>query len=300
MRANAMSSSPANGPQRRGAGATLRAVSDLVKPELPLAAGLCVFAGEVLALGRLPNPAVGSLGVVVGFLLSGSAMMSNDYFDIGVDLINHPERPLPSGRISVRAVALLTTIFTVGGLLAAAFLGLPAVLFATVVWVVGFAYNAKLKETGLPGNVCVAFSVASTFVLGGLAVGQTTNDLVWTFGGLAFLFDLGEEVASGAMDVAGDAVRKTRSLARLRGKAFALAFAGGSFFGFIGRSLVPFLQGWMGTVPFFLLLGADVVIAIWYVLLIRTRTPEEGRRRLRELYLAMVVVIAGFILAAVV
>ncbi len=282
----------------RGVVARLRVVSDLLKTDLPLAAGLCVLAGEVLALGRLPRPAVGVLGFLVGFLLSGSAMISNDYFDIGVDRVNHPERPLPSGRISVRAVALLTATFTVGGMIAAAFLGLPAVAFATVIWVVGFAYNAKLKETGLLGNLCVAFSVASTFVLGGLAVGRVTNGLVWTFGGLAFLFDLGEEVASGAMDVAGDAVRKTRSLARTHGRRAALAFSGGAFSGFVVLSLVPFADGWMGPWPLLLLLAGDAAIATLFVLLVRTRTPEEGRRRLRELYLTMVVVILGFVLAS--
>lgn len=300
MRAPAVSPSPPNEPQRRGARATLRAVSDLLKTELPLAAGLCVFTGEVLALGRLPSLALGVLGGLVGFLLSGSAMISNDYFDLGVDRINHPERPLPSGRVSVRVVALLTAGFTVGGLFAAALVGLPVAVFAAVVWVVGFAYNAKLKETGLPGNVCVSFSVASTFILGGLAVGRAANGLVWTFGGLAFLFDLGEEVASGAMDVAGDAVRGTRSLARVHGRTTALAFTGGAFSAFVVLSLFPFVEGWMGNVPFLILLGADAAIVVWYVLLVRTQTPEKGRRRLRELYLTMVVVIAAFVLASVV
>jgi len=75
-----------------------RAVSDLVKTELPVAAGICVVAGEMLALGRLPTVAEALLGFLTGFFISGSAMISNDYFDLGVDRINRPERPLPSGR----------------------------------------------------------------------------------------------------------------------------------------------------------------------------------------------------------
>jgi geranylgeranylglycerol-phosphate geranylgeranyltransferase len=57
------------------------AISDLIKPELPFAAGVCVIAGEVLALGRLPDVTPSILGFLVGFFISGSAMVSNDYFD---------------------------------------------------------------------------------------------------------------------------------------------------------------------------------------------------------------------------
>ena len=60
----------------------------------------------------------------------------------------------------------------------------------------------------------VALAVASTFIFGGLAVGALTSGVVWAFGGLAFLFDLSEEIASGAMDTEGDKKRHTLTLAR--------------------------------------------------------------------------------------
>ena len=62
----------------------VRAVSDLVKMELPIAAGICVIAGEILALRHLPTLSEALLGFLVGFFISGSAMISNDYFDLDV------------------------------------------------------------------------------------------------------------------------------------------------------------------------------------------------------------------------
>lgn len=285
---------------RRGASRKLKAVSDLLKTELPLAAGVCVFAGEVLGLGRLPSLGEGILGFLVGFLLSGSAKISNDYFDLEVDRINHPERPLPSGRISVRELALLTTLFSLGGLIAAAFLGTPALILAVAIWAVGLLYNWRLKEAGVAGNAAVAFSVASTFVFGGLAVGGLTSGLVWTFGALAFLFDLGEEIAGGVMDAEGDALRSARSLARVRGRKVALAATGGLFGTFVAVSIVPFLFGWMGTIAFLVLLGADAAVVFLYVQLIRMTTPQEGRKRIRDLYLTVLLVVAVFIISAIV
>jgi len=59
------------------------------------------------------------LGFLTGFFISGSANISNDYFDQDVDRINLPARPLPSGRISVSELWILFFIFTAAGLMAA-------------------------------------------------------------------------------------------------------------------------------------------------------------------------------------
>jgi geranylgeranylglycerol-phosphate geranylgeranyltransferase len=72
----------------------------IIRPELPLAAGLCVVIGEVVALGMFPPAGTALRGFLLGFLLSGSAMVFNDYFDLEVDRINTPQRPLPAGLLS--------------------------------------------------------------------------------------------------------------------------------------------------------------------------------------------------------
>ena len=101
----------------------VKAVSDLLKTELPLAAGTCVVAGEILALGRLPSFFEAFLGFLTGFFISGSAMISNDYFDLNVDKVNRPSRPLPSGRITIPELKMLMGLFSVAGLTTAALLG---------------------------------------------------------------------------------------------------------------------------------------------------------------------------------
>ena len=202
--------------------AKVRAVSDLVKPELPIAAGVCVVAGEILVLRQLPSVADAFLGFLAGFFISGSAMISNDYFDLDVDRINHPQRPLPSGRITTLELVLLTCFFSIAGLLAAAVLGVLTITLASVFLAVGLLYNWKFKETGLPGNLMVSLSVSITFIFGGAAVGGLASGIVWVFAVLAFMFDLAEEIAGGAMDMKGDELRSSKSLAILKGQTFAL------------------------------------------------------------------------------
>ncbi len=263
----------------------LNAYNDLVKSELPLAAGICVVAGQVLALGDFAAVETTISGFLVGFFLSGSAMISNDYFDREVDRINRPERPLPSGRVTTREVWALAIAFGVLGLLSAAHIGTTALVAALIIWLVGQAYNWKGKDAGLAGNVMVSSSVGSTFIIGGISVDGTFSGLVWTFAGLAFFFDLGEEILGGIMDVRGDAIRGSRSLIRTRGRDFALKSAGVAFSAFILISFAPYLKGFLGSSYLVLASVIDLNIIFYYARLWKIRSPEEGRAIIRNLYL---------------
>ena len=274
----------------------LESYSGLLKTELPLAAGICVVAGEVLALGGSPNINQGMLGFLTGFFISGSAMISNDYFDLDVDRVNHPDRPLPSGRVSVRELALLTTVFSIAGLMSAALLSSIAVLFAAVLLIVGLLYNWKFKEVGLPGNMMVSFSVAMTFVFGGVSTGQLENGVVWIFGMLAFLFDLAEEIAGGAMDLEGDKLRSVKSLAELKGRRFALRISAALLACFVMLTFLPFLLGWLGDIYLLLVAITDGAVSYFTYKLLK-QGADEGRPRIRQLYVTLMIFVVVFIIS---
>ena len=163
------------------------AICGLLKIELPLAAGLCVVVGEMLVIGKLPTPLEFALGFLAGFFISGAIMMSNDYFDLEVDKINHPERPLPSGRITIRELAALTCLFSIAGFLIFFYAGFFSLVYRPISLGGWFLYNWKFKEAGLAGNLMVSLSVAMTFIFGGVSVGSGFSGLVWVFG-VAHLF----------------------------------------------------------------------------------------------------------------
>ncbi|HLO33145.1 MAG TPA: UbiA family prenyltransferase [Anaerolineales bacterium] len=101
----------------------LKGAIQLFRPELPFAAGVCVVLGEMIALGKFPPVWELCLGFTCGFFLSGSALTLNDYFDIEVDKINAPNRPIPSGLLTPSEAILLTMLATLIGLSAAFFIG---------------------------------------------------------------------------------------------------------------------------------------------------------------------------------
>jgi geranylgeranylglycerol-phosphate geranylgeranyltransferase len=272
-----------------------KAIIQIFRPELPFAAGVCVVLGELIALGKFPPLREGILGFLCGFFLSGSAIVLNDYYDLEVDKVNAPERPLPSGLITPSEAILLTALATLIGLSASFALGFPAFVLCTIFWLIGFLYNWKFKEAGLMGNLMVTSSVAITFILGGMAAGQPWNKMVWCFALIAFLIDLGEEIAGDAMDMAGDEKRDSKSIVIRYGKKFALTISGVCFTLVVLISFVPAVFGWLGISYLVMIAIMDLIICIFTTRLLRSKTSEEGRRSMRQIYMGALFGMLAFI-----
>lgn len=264
----------------------VRGLVELLRPELPVAAGVCVVIGEIVSLGSFsPFPNV-FLGFLWGFFLSGPAMILNDYFDIDVDRINAPHRPLPSGLILPSTAITLTIITTLIGLTASVFIGKLAVLLYISFWLIGFLYNWKCKEFGLLGNLLVSSSVAITFIFGGIVVGEPWNKSVWILSLMVFLFNLGEEIAADAMDIEGDKKRNVKSIAILIGKNNALRISALLFVLVIIMSFIPVLANLLGTSYLIIISITDIMIFLFLIKLLKSQSIETGRFSIRGIYLS--------------
>jgi geranylgeranylglycerol-phosphate geranylgeranyltransferase len=282
---NPNNSGTKTGSMTAGTGTKLRACAELIRMDLALGAGFFLVAGEILAYGGLPPFDQVLFGFLTLFFIAGSANISNDYFDREVDRINLPGRPLPSGRITVAELWVLFFLFTAAGLASAAFLGPLVLVVVLILWGISLLYNMKLKEYGLSGNLIVATCLGMMFVTGGIITG-TINGGVLTFAALAFFFDLGEEIASDTMDVKGDQVRSSESLAKRWGRDRAITVAGLMYGIFFVLTILPFLTGWLGYDYLFLVAIMDLVMISCTITLVRSRVIEEGRVQIRRLYLA--------------
>jgi geranylgeranylglycerol-phosphate geranylgeranyltransferase len=279
--------------------AKAKAIADLVRPELPLAGGIGVIAGQIIALETFPTVFLGLMGFLTAVFIASAAMVSNDYFDLEVDRINRPQGPLPSGRISLRELTILVCLFSVAGFITSALLGSLALTFAVVIWIVAISYNWRYKETGLLGNMMVGFCVASFFIFGGVTAGGLTNGVVWTFGVLAFIFDLGEEIASDAMDMEGDEKRSARTIARVHGKRHAVRVSSFLFALFVVVSFIPFVAGWLGRIYLAVFVPMDLVLLYLTIKLLKSQTVQEGRVGLRRLYLLLTFFVVAFVVIRV-
>ena len=263
----------------------LKGLIDLIRPELPFSAGVSVILGEIITLGNFPSFTNMFLGFVYGFFLSGSAMVLNDIFDIEVDKVNSPERPLPSGIISSRDAKVFALIITVLGLLSALFIGSFAVLLYIIFWTVGFLYNWKFKELGVIGNLFVSVSVGFTIIFGGIVVDNPWNINVIIFSLILFLFDLAEEIAADTMDIEGDKKRNVKSIPILIGKKKALYISFTLFFIEVLLSYLPVFWDLFGIIYLIIISLTDIIILFLGIKLIKSKSVNEGRIYVRLLYL---------------
>ena len=264
----------------------IKGLIKLLRPELPFAAGVSVILGEIIAFGNLPSFSELTLGFMWGFFLSGSAMILNDYFDIEVDKVNAPNRPLPSGLISSGTAIVFTIVISLLGLLVSFFINRMAVLLYITFWIIGFLYNWKFKEKVLLGNIFVSFSVAITIILGGIVVGNPWNIATLIFSMMLFVFNLGEEIAADAMDIEGDKKRNIKSIAILVGRKKALYISFSLFITFIVLSFLPVLIGIFGGSYLIIISLTNILILFWGIKLIKSQIIKEGRVYIRRLYLS--------------
>jgi geranylgeranylglycerol-phosphate geranylgeranyltransferase len=187
---------------------------EITRPHNMLAAGLCVAAGYRVAGGNEPQVALS--GAVIAALITGAGNVINDFYDLDIDRVNKPRRPLPSQRLTARwALALYAMVSVLA--LGAAVVTLPAPVTALVLlWQVAlFAYAAHLKRVFVLGNVVVAAITSSAFVAGGM-LARNAGAAAIPFA-IAFLFVLSRELVKGAEDVQGDRANRVETLAVVLG-----------------------------------------------------------------------------------
>ncbi len=141
----------------------------------------------------------------------------------------------------------------------------------------------------------VSFSVGMTFIYGGVSVGLPFNTVVLVFGIIAALIDLGEEIAADAMDMQGDLLINSNSLAIKYGKDSALKISGYIFIFVIILTSIPFILKWFSIIYLLPIAIMDISIAYSAMKLLKSRN-DEGRTYIRWIYLGATLGLLIFIL----
>jgi geranylgeranylglycerol-phosphate geranylgeranyltransferase len=270
----------------------IKGLLKLLRFELPFSAGVCVVMGQMLALGEFAEVHLILYGFLSVFLISASILVMNDYFDVETDRINAPHRPIPSNLVSPNEALYFSLLLLFTGILLGYLISIAVFLISIALAIVGFLYNRYFKKTGLPGNLMVSFSVGMTFIYGGSSVVLPFHKMVLFFGLIAALIDLGEEIAADAMDIKGDQLIKSNSLAIKYGRSTALRISASIFFLVILLSFFPFILNWFSII-YLIPIGLMNVSIIYPAFRLLNSKNEEGRQYIRWIYLGA---IAGIIL----
>ncbi len=173
----------------------------LSRPVNVLISFLTIIVAAELAFGLDPFKNV-LLAAISAALITIGANVINDYFDIEIDVINKPNRPLAAGNVTRQAAFVYFTVVYISAWSVALYIGLNMFLIAFMTGILLYFYSFRLKRTILWGNLTVSLSTALAFVYGGLAVGHLQETFFpATF---AFLFHFGREVLKDIQDMKGD------------------------------------------------------------------------------------------------
>jgi len=274
----------------------LNAYLTLIRPPNTIMIGLAVVIGEVIAIApRLPGISDAVFGFLTASLMMAGTMIANDIYDVEIDKVNSPQRPLASGTVKTRDAAVLSVVLSAAAIGFAALLGLWTFLTALLALALMIYYNTRGKKTGLIGNAVVSFNVALPLFYGGLAVGSI-RPLLFIFSVVAFLANFGREVAKGIADVKGDSLRHVRTLAVVKGtRAAALASAGL----FVTAVLLSFLPPYLERISwlyFPIVIVADLGFLYSAYRLVGNQTPENIRSVKGHVLLWMLLGLVGFLL----
>lgn len=176
----------------------------------------CVMVAAAVIIGALVARGIGGisdhyldlgLASIVAFLFTGAGNSLNDYYDRDTDLINHPTRPIPQGKIRPKSALALAMILFIVSVILSVFINIMAFLVVVSNLVVMLSYEVFFKAKGAFGNLTISWLTATTFLFGGASVIAIEKTFILAI--LAFLATLGREIAKDIEDIKGDEDRFT-------------------------------------------------------------------------------------------
>jgi len=257
--------------------------------------GLAVVIGEAIALGGLPPLASSLSGFLTASLMMAGTMILNDIYDLSTDRVNNPTRPLVSEKIRLSEARILSVLFSAVSIVFAIVLGLYTTLIALLALYLMVYYNTRGKRTGLLGNMIVSFNVALPFFYGGVAV-NNLRPLLFVFSTLAFLANLGREVAKGIPDAVGDKETGVRTIAVMHGPRTAAKISAALFVSAVVLSFTPLFLGTISLLYFPGVALADVGFIYSSARLLLSQDPRVVKTVKTQVLFWMLLGLVGFLL----
>lgn len=257
----------------------------LVAPALGFASGAVTAAGaaprEPWSTDLLLYPLY---GLVMAAVLNAASNALNQIYDLEIDRVNKPKRPMPSGRLTLRD-AWTFTIAAYAVALVLAWMVAPGgrhecfwiVLLATAITILYSVPPLRTKRLGVWANLTIAIPRGVLLkVAGWSAVKTIFGAEPWFIGAIFGLFLLGASTTKDFADMEGDARGGCRTLPIIYGVRRAAWMISPSF-------IVPFLLIAAGTSMRILtgnpvlLYALSAVMTTYgtYVCYLMLRRPEE-------------------------
>ena len=268
----------------------------LIRPINSTLVGFAVIVGIAVSsldnIIRIATP----LGFLTGFFISSYSMIINDYYDIEVDRINNPKKPLPSGEISKKTAVQFASIMLICGLLTSALVNNTTLFIAIIFAIIAWIYNSWGKKKALLGNSMVALSVAIPYLYGGVSIQTMNTPLILCLTLTSFSAALGREIIKTISDTEGDKQKEINSISVIYGERSSSIIGSIFFIIAIITSIVPYILD-MVKVTYVILVTPSIILFIFSSIIIIKDYSKENSIRVKKInLLAMFLGLIAFII----
>ncbi len=221
----------------------------LIRPFTLIPPAVAVISGGLLALGFYGHLSLGSFpvgwtglnfiplitGALLYGILNGASNAYNQVSDLDVDKINRPERPIPSGRISIKeALVFCFGIYAIG-LVIAYIISFYFFVVTVICLIITTLYSTPpvyLKKRFLLSTATIALCQSWLFLLAGWVIFPFANPwepTFWFIGLILFILLFGACGTKDFTEVEGDSRFGMKTLPIVYGNDTAARFTGPFF-----------------------------------------------------------------------
>ena len=155
------------------------AIIELGRPWNGISVALLGIIGSIIAFQAIPPiPMLLITGTIIFTIYTGASIL-NDYFDVEVDRINMPYRPLQKGKINKETALIASLIFYCIGIMTPIFISFNFFLAILLMSVLSIIYSAppfRMESKGFLGNVVLGVNMIFTSMYSGYVI--STNILI--------------------------------------------------------------------------------------------------------------------------
>lgn len=255
--------------------------ANIITAMADILAGAAVSGAVFLLLEEGSRLFWGDLGwlLLATIGLYGGGVAFNDVFDAGLDRLERPERPIPSGQATVKSAAWMAFLLLLGGIVAAFQVDFTAGLLAVLVALFAVLYDAWGKHQRIFGPINMGLCRAGNLFLGMTLISDAIREY-WYIGWVPLVY-----VAAITMVSRGEVHGKNKS-----------ALYGGLFLYvavvvFIGTLAFLRENYWWETLPFLLLLTYFIFPPL--VKALKSQEPALIGKSVKAAVLALILVNAS-------
>ncbi|AEH60262.1 UbiA prenyltransferase [Methanosalsum zhilinae DSM 4017] len=246
------------------------------------------YSAEILIIKAL-------LAFVSVFFITGAGNSINDYFDVDIDAINRPSRPIPAGKVTEQNALYFSTALFIAGMVAAFSVNYICAVIAGINVLVLIYYARSLKRKALVGNISIGYLTGSIFLFGGSVFGMEGLMMLSILFLLAALATMAREIVKDIEDIEGDRLSGASTLPIKIGVKRSVYTASFIVAVALVASPLPYIISILGTGYLYAVAIADL---LFILAIIEVGLRDNAARSSRLFKAGMVFALIAFIAGA--